>query len=905
MNETTHQKTTPAGGESERAKAESGNTNNLPQSQPVATLELLPLAPEEVTRRMQAMQAGQPAPRPAPRRRYDRDEIKRRLSVPDLLRHYGHEAPRTGTIRCPLPGHKDANPSFSICHDGQGFNCHGCGKSGDVFTLHNYLDGGDGKAAHRDFEECARLAGLSAAAPASAPATTAPDTGKWAKVYRTPEDAAAALAYGMNKRAGERDDPEGWKLAQSWTYHRADGTEAGRVLRFENGQTDPDTGKAAKNIRPLAKVADGWKAGDPPGGFPLYRLPKVSAAPRETPVFICEGEKATEALAGLGLAATTWAHGAEAVARADFSPLAGRAVVLVPDNDESGRKAMAQAARALLALDPPAAPRLLELPDLPPKGDAFEYVQDRTEDKGLAPSAIRAEIEAQAAGLDPYAPEPEADGEPPPPRVDLQKERGLLPIVRQVAEAVKAKGGIFNHGGEIALLIANRTAEPQPTRLEPLSSTGACSELEKFCQFGETFQTEYGERWKPRRLSDAMARQIIQAPEFMQSIPRIERLADYPVPVPLPNGKGFRLSRPGYDEETGTYTNPGIKLEVPPLEDAIGHIRDILNGFCFAEENGDKGNLYQTSAIAYLLTCHCRFMLGNERAPIFYAEGNRPGVGKDYLLKLGPLLATGAEPDTYPPTDTPDETRKRILALCRSGTAFMIVSNVKGHLNDHALEQAATSPFHTDRVLGKSEELSFPNRAVYAISGNGLSASEDMARRWLPIRLTCFDEDIQKRTFPHPDLYGYVRERRPLLLGSLQSMVENWTRKGMPDGSRPMASFTKWAGVVGGILEACGLPNPINQGPTAGAKTEEAEHFAVLLAAVRERRPLVETEAKELREIAAELELFPWLGDLQAERSAATRFGNLLKRMENRRFGGRFVVCNRATTRTKYRVEAE
>lgn len=904
MNEPTPKKTTPAGDQSERAKTESGNTNNLPQSQPVATLEMLPLAPEEVTRRMQAMQAGQPAPRPAPRCRYDREEIKRRLSIPDLLRHYGHEA-QGKVIRCPLPGHKDTNPSFSIIEGGQAFKCHGCGRGGDVLALHSYLDGGDGKATRRDFEECARLAGLSAAPQ---PRKSGQSGQSGPRVHLTPAEAAKNLALWKNRQDSERGGPGGWKLAQSWTYRHADGAEAGRVLRFENGQTDPDTGKAAKTILPLAKVAEGWKVGDPPGGFPLYRLPEVSAAPRERPVFLCEGEKATEALAGLGLAATTWAHGANAIDKVDFAPLAGRAVVLVPDNDEDGRKAMAHAARALLALDPPAAPRLLELrdiwPDLPTKGDAFEYVQDRTEDKGLAPPAIRAEIEAHAAGLPPYTPEPEAE-EAPLPRVDLQRERGLLLIVRQVAGAVKDKGGIFNHGGEIALLVANRTAEPQPTRLEPLSATGACSELEKYCQFGQTEKTEFGERWKPGRLSDAMARQIIQAPEFMQSIPRIDRLADYPVPVPLPDGNGFRLSRPGYDKESCTYTNPGIELQVPPIDTALGHLRDILDGFCFAEVNGDGGRLYQTSAIAYLLTCHCRFMLGNERAPIFYAEGNRPGVGKDYLLKLGPLLATGAEPDTYPPTDTPDETRKRILALCRSGTAFMIVSNVKGHLNDHALEQAATSPFHTDRVLGKSEELSFPNRAVYAISGNGLSASEDMARRWLPIRLTCFDEDIQKRTFPHPDLYGYVRERRPLLLGSLQSMVENWTRKGMPDGSRPMASFTKWAVVVGGILEACGLPNPINQGPTAGAKTEEAEHFAALLAAVRERRPLVETEAKELRDIAAELELFPWLGDLQAERSAATRFGNLLKRMENRRFGGLFMVCNRTAKRPKFRIEAD
>lgn len=252
MNEPTPKKTPPAGDQSERAKTESGNTNNLPQSQPEASPELVPLAPEEVTRRMQDMQAGQTAPRPAPRHRYDKEEIKRRLSVPDLLRRYGHEAPHTGMIRCPLPGHDDTNASFSIFEGGEAFKCHGCGRGGDVLALHNYLEGGDGKATRRDIEECARLAGLSAAPQ---PRKSGQSGQSGPRVHLTPAEAAKNLALGMNRQDSERGGPGGWKLAQSWTYHRADGTEAGRVLRFENGQTDPDTGKAAKTIRPLAKVS--------------------------------------------------------------------------------------------------------------------------------------------------------------------------------------------------------------------------------------------------------------------------------------------------------------------------------------------------------------------------------------------------------------------------------------------------------------------------------------------------------------------------------------------------------------------------------------------------------------------------------------------------------------------------
>ena len=43
--------------------------------------------------------------------------------------------------RCPLPGHSDTNPSFSISADGYLFHCFGCGQGGDVFRLVELLDG--------------------------------------------------------------------------------------------------------------------------------------------------------------------------------------------------------------------------------------------------------------------------------------------------------------------------------------------------------------------------------------------------------------------------------------------------------------------------------------------------------------------------------------------------------------------------------------------------------------------------------------------------------------------------------------------------------------------------------------------------------------------------------------------
>jgi hypothetical protein len=312
---------------------------------------------------------------------FDKEEIKRRLSIPDLLRSRGIEAKDGESISCPLPGHKDKDPSFSITENGTKFKCFGCGAGkGDVLALHSYLNGGNGRATYEDIAACASLAGITGpTVPTPAPAIgrPAPVTSietKPSRVYKSPETAERAYAWRINSDARKDGDPDGWHAVKSWTYRRADGTEAGRVVRFGNGQIDPTTGKPDKKIRPLAKVAGGWARSKPDGGFPLYHLPELIAAPGSSLVFVCEGEKATDALVRVGLVATTAAFGSSSAANADWSPLTGRRVVIVPDHDESGTRYARTVARALLDLDPPTTSFWLDLPDLPEKGDAVEWV---------------------------------------------------------------------------------------------------------------------------------------------------------------------------------------------------------------------------------------------------------------------------------------------------------------------------------------------------------------------------------------------------------------------------------------------------------------------------------------------------------------------------------------------------
>lgn len=197
--------------------------------------------------------------------------------------------------------------------------------------------------------------------------------GKQAQTYATSAEARAVYV----KQLGE---PTTW-----WEYLDASGQCAGFVYRW-------DTPKG-KEVRPVARIGDKWVCGGMPEPRPLYRLPEITTA---EVVYVVEGEKAAEALRDAGLTVTTSPHGSKSAKQADWSPLAGKTVCILPDNDTAGAE-YAETVKGLLAKVKPApAVKLVDLPDLPEKGDAHDYVQRRRSEGATLPE-IRAEVEALAA----------------------------------------------------------------------------------------------------------------------------------------------------------------------------------------------------------------------------------------------------------------------------------------------------------------------------------------------------------------------------------------------------------------------------------------------------------------------------------------------------------------------------
>jgi hypothetical protein len=132
----------------------------------------------------------------------------------------------------------------------------------------------------------------------------------------------------------------------TYRYFDTHGNVIASVVRFE-----PDGTRESKTFRPWCfKTIDGvtkWAPGAP-DLRPLYRLPEIAISPD---VVLCEGEGCADALAKLGIPATSAMQGAHApIDKTDWSPLAGKKVIIWPDNDEPGFQYARKVAERLVAL---------------------------------------------------------------------------------------------------------------------------------------------------------------------------------------------------------------------------------------------------------------------------------------------------------------------------------------------------------------------------------------------------------------------------------------------------------------------------------------------------------------------------------------------------------------------------
>ena len=175
------------------------------------------------------------------------------------------------------------------------------------------------------------------------------------------EDIVAAIGLNMSNLYLEPERKR--KVIAAYDYKDASGKLLFQVCRTAD--------KRFFQRRPDGK--GGWVNGLGDIKPVLYRLPELfEAVKRGETVFIPEGEKDADNLARLGLAATTSPMGAGKWRDYYSDWLKGANVVILPDNDEPGRKHAQQVAQSLHGKAKSI--KILELPGLPSKGDVSDWL---------------------------------------------------------------------------------------------------------------------------------------------------------------------------------------------------------------------------------------------------------------------------------------------------------------------------------------------------------------------------------------------------------------------------------------------------------------------------------------------------------------------------------------------------
>ncbi|WP_299078749.1 VapE domain-containing protein [uncultured Paraglaciecola sp.] len=277
--------------------------------------------------------------------KFDIDGIRDKYPLPDFVSSSGIKLRASGNefwACCPFHGEKTS--SFHIFPSNQSaiykYHCFGCGASGDVIDYAQELYGTDFKGA----VEIITGETVATAKPLSYKEIVDPYAGY--DFRRPPEDQSPIKPNEKTppilnpKRVNsETGKPKVVQYTPSMVFPYKDrkGLLLGYVLRveFDDKKITPGVWWMKNHD---AKFT-GWSHGSYPEPRPLYGLDRLHKNP-DHQVLLVEGEKCADAgerlLAEKKIVSVSWMGGGKAIAKVHWKSLAGRSILIWPDNDKPG-----------------------------------------------------------------------------------------------------------------------------------------------------------------------------------------------------------------------------------------------------------------------------------------------------------------------------------------------------------------------------------------------------------------------------------------------------------------------------------------------------------------------------------------------------------------------------------------
>jgi DNA primase len=273
----------------------------------------------------------------------DIERLRREVSLPDLAINNGVALQKNGKEwegLCPF--HQENSPSFTIFTGKDGaerFFCFGCNERGDVVDFIQKLKGVD------ITEAVSILGGNIKAGGNVAPRQIREPRDPYAGIELLTPRAGISVGQEVRVWNPKRNRWGTVKPSMVFPYRTASGEAVGYVLRREMADGSKETPMVC-----WVRLPDGtecWSRYPFPKPRPMYRADKL----RDGQVIIVEGEKCADAMvAATGRQAVAWAGGTFGIRHTDWSPLAGRSIVIWPDADGPGVSTAGEIAEMLTGL---------------------------------------------------------------------------------------------------------------------------------------------------------------------------------------------------------------------------------------------------------------------------------------------------------------------------------------------------------------------------------------------------------------------------------------------------------------------------------------------------------------------------------------------------------------------------
>jgi hypothetical protein len=340
---------------------------------------------------------------------------------------------------------------------------------------------------------------------------------------------------------------------------------------------------------------------------------------------------------------------------------------------------------------------------------------------------------------------------------------------------------------------------------------------------------------KPESLGVDTAGTLLESDQFLIRQRELLRTATVRQPVRRRDGR-IELLPYGYDEEARTFTaRSGVDFDLDVSLDAARlMLRDILREFPLNDRKPDGTSRNEAGLVALALSVFGAGLLSpTARRLNAMLSSNSVGSGKT-LLGQFLVIPTYGVCDLQPVPETEENWRKILDTECLAGSPVIFFDDIEGFFKSSILNAFLTAPTWTGRRMHSQSKFTVPKLAMVILTGNDLEVSQDVARRFLHVKMLVDEANPQEREIQREIDDGWLASaaNRSQILSALWAIVREWDAAGRPRPKRVVRGYEEWCRVFAGMAEFAGFGDALEPLPVEDSGNSELADMVALIEAL-------------------------------------------------------------------------